>query len=127
MGAGAVEELIAQGRVVARAQARLLELVLEVFDSACDPRFGVDEVSFALTWTRAATDAQESLARQLICGLPEVFACLCAGDIDLPKARVFADVLQGLDPAVAGRVAGQVLPVAPSKTTAQLRVMLHRR
>lgn len=127
MLAGAVEELVAQGRVVARAQAGLLELVLQVFDSAGDPRFGGDEVAFALTWTRAATDGQQNLARQLIHHLPEVFAALHAGDIDLPKARVFADTLQALDPQVASRVAGQVLPVAPRKTTAQLRAMLHRR
>ena len=127
MSAGAVEELIAQSRVVARAQARLLELVLQVVDAAPDPRFGVDEVAFALTWTRAAADAQEDLARQLIHGLPEVFAALRAGDIDLPKARVFADVLQTLDPRWRSGSPAQVLPVAPAKTTAQLRAMLHRR
>ena len=127
MDAGAVEELIGQNRVVARAQARLLELVLRVTDAAEDPRYGADEVAFALTWTRATADVQEDLARQLICGLPEVFAAFCRGDIDLPKARVFADTLQALDRGVASKVAAQVLAVAPQKTTAQLRAMLHRR
>ena len=123
----AVEELVAQGRVVARAQAGLLELVLQVADAAPDPRYAADEVAFALTWTRAAADAQEDLARQLIHGLPDVFTALRNGDIDLPKARVFADVLQTLDPIVARQVAAQVLPAASGKTTAQLRAMLHRR
>ena len=58
MSAGAVEELIAQNRVVARAHARLLELVLRVADAAPDPRYGVDEVASALTYTRAAANVQ---------------------------------------------------------------------
>ncbi|WP_203913335.1 DUF222 domain-containing protein, partial [Rhizocola hellebori] len=127
MNAGAIDELIAQNRVVARENARLLSLVRQVFDSAPDPRFGVDEVAFALTWTKAAADAQQSLAHYLITGLPDVFTALHCGDIDVPKARVFADTLHALDPAVAQHVASLVLPVAPQKNTVQLRAMLHRR
>ncbi len=127
MNAGAVEAMIAQSRVVAREQARLLELILQVVDAAENARFGVDEVAFALTLTRTAADAQQDLARRLIHDLPHVFTALSDGDIDLPKARVFTDTLQTLDPPVAHHIAAQVLPVAPHKTTAQLRGMLHRR
>ena len=112
MSAGAVEglvdRLVAANRAAAVAQARLLGLVLQVVNAAPDPRFGVDEVAFALSWTRHAAAAQEALARQLIDGLPEVFAAFADGRIDLPKARVFADALQDLDPAVAHQAAGGV-------------------
>src|SRR5688572_23390947 len=131
MGAGAVEglvdRLVAANRAAASAQARVLGLVLEVVNAAPDPRYGVDEVAFALSWTNQAAAAQEGLARQLIDGLPEVFHALAEGRIDLPKARAFADTLEDLDPSVAQQVAGQVLPVAGEKTTAQLRDRLHRR
>ncbi|GIH02936.1 hypothetical protein Rhe02_10030 [Rhizocola hellebori] len=131
MGAGAVESLVdrlvAANRAAAVAQARVLGLVLKVVNAAPDPRYGVDEVAFALSWTKRAAAAQEGLARQLVDGLPEVFAALADGYIDVPKARVFADVLENLDPVVAQQVAAQVLPVAPEKTTTQLRDRLHRR
>jgi hypothetical protein len=131
MGAGAVEglveRLVTASRAAAVAQARLLELVLEVVNAAPDPRFGVDEVAFALSWTGRAAATHEALARQLIDGLPDVFGALAEGRIDLPKARVFADALEGLDRAVARRVAAQVLPLAGDRTTAQLRNRLHRR
>src|SRR5688500_14931840 len=131
MGAGAVvglvDRLVAANRAAAVGQARVLRLVLEVVNAAPDPRYGVDEVAFALSWSNQAAAAQEGLARQLIDGLPEVFHALAEGRIDLPKARAFADTLEDLDPSVAQQVAGQVLPVAGDKTTSQLRDRLHRR
>ncbi|HCT77408.1 MAG TPA: HNH endonuclease [Micromonosporaceae bacterium] len=122
-----VEALLEQAQRVSREQARLLTLVHQVINAAPDPRFGVDEVAFALSWTRQAAAAQEQLARQLIVDLPEVFAALAEGRIDVPKARTFADVLSVLKPEVARAVAAEVLPVAGEKTTAQLRDRLHRK
>src|SRR5262245_9791909 len=128
MNAGAVVDLLVeQSRVVAREQARLLSLVHQVVVASPDPRFGIDEVAFALTWSQQAAAAQHHLAVTLIDDLPEVFAALSGGHIDLPKARVFADVLELLKPDVARQVAAEVLPVAPGKTTGQLRDRLHRR
>lgn len=127
MTTGVVEALVRQNERVAHEQARLLALVHQVVNAAPDPRFGVDEVAFALTWTHQAAASQEQLAHQLIVDLPEVFTALSDGHIDLPKARIFAEVLGVLDGEIARRVAAEVLPVASEKTTGQVRDRLQRR
>lgn len=122
-----VEDLVRQAQRVSCEQARLLTCIRAVAKATPVVEFAADEVAFALTWTRKAAEAQVALAIQLLDHMPEVFAALGTGVIDLPKARVFAEVLQPLDPAVAREVAAQVLPVAGEKTTAQIRARLHRR
>jgi Domain of unknown function (DUF222) len=64
------------------------------------------EVAMAMTWTANRAGAQLCLADQLVDRLPAVFAALDAGDIDFPKAMVFADETINLDQDVARRVVG---------------------
>jgi hypothetical protein len=122
-----VELLIEQNQRVSREQARLLSLIHRVALAAPAREFGADEISCALTWTVPAATSQAELAFQLHERLPAVLASLAAGQIDLPKARVFVDVLSALDVSTAQAVAAAVLPIAPGKTTGQLRDMLRRR
>jgi hypothetical protein len=80
----------------------------------------------AMTWTSRAAGWQLSLAEDLVVRLPVVFAALDAGEIDVPRANVFAVETCGLDEAVARRVADQLIGEASRLTTGQLRVRLRR-
>src|SRR5262245_60370212 len=79
------------------------------------------EVAFAMTWTHTRAGGQLVFAEQLVDRLPAVFAALDAGDVDVPKAMVFADETVNLAEDVARRVVDQVLGQAPTLTTGQLR------
>jgi Domain of unknown function (DUF222) len=84
------------------------------------------EIAFAMTWTRNRAGAQLYLADQLVDRLPAVLAALDAGEIDVPKAMVFADETVNLDEPTARRVADQLLGRAPRLTTGQLRAKLQK-
>jgi hypothetical protein len=58
--------------------------------------FSADEIRGALASTRAAASNQLSLAWDLINRLPQVFAALETGGLDVPKTRVFAEWTCGL-------------------------------
>jgi Domain of unknown function (DUF222)/HNH endonuclease len=128
----------ARARQVAHDQAELLADIVEV--AHCPPgafnspvkrleglsRYPDDEVRVALCWTRRAAGEQLTLALDVVERLPDVYAALRAGDIDIPRARVFCDVLSVLPEDVAREAAAQVLPFAGGLTTGQLRVRLLR-
>jgi hypothetical protein len=84
------------------------------------------EVAMAMTWTVRAAGWQLSLAEDLVVRLPAVYAALDAGDIDVPRANVFAVETCGLDAALARRVADQLIGDASRLTSGQLRVRLRR-
>jgi hypothetical protein len=84
------------------------------------------EVAMAMTWTSRAAGWQLSLAEDLVDRLPVVFAALDAGEIDVPRANVFAVETCGLDDQVARRVADPLIGDAGRLTTGQLRVRLRR-
>ena len=50
------------------------------------------EVAFALTWTETAAGARLEQARQLAEELPQVFAALRDGRIDMPKVLVICEL-----------------------------------
>jgi uncharacterized membrane protein YgcG len=128
----------ARARQVAHDQAELLADIVEV--AHCPPgvfnslvkrleglsRYPDDEVRVALCWTRRAAGEQLTLALDVVERLPDVYAALRAGDIDIPRARVFCDVLSVLPEDVARDAAARVLPFAVGLTTGQLRVRLLR-
>ena len=80
-----------------------------------------DELAAALTLTCRTAQDQRDLAWQLANLLPATLAALCAGQIDLAKARVIANGTAELTPAHAAAVEAAVLPKAPGQTTGQLR------
>ena len=107
------------------ATGRLLEAIVAVASDA-RPGFDADEVAFALAWTQSAARSQVEFGRYLIRAVPEVFAALGRGAIDVRRAWVFADVLGLVDDSLAATIAAAVLPVAGDLTTSQLRDRLRR-
>ncbi|MPZ26739.1 MAG: DUF222 domain-containing protein [Micromonosporaceae bacterium] len=126
----------ARNRLVSHQQAQLLADVYAV--SVDEPpedepgqasRFPWAEVelAFALRWTRMAAGGRLEQARQLVEDLPAVQAALSAGEIDMPKALVIAELAGWLDdPETARRVVDRVIDQAPQLTTGQLRARLRR-
>ncbi len=120
-----VDALCARAREVSVATARLLEAIVAVAADA-RPGFDADEVAFALAWTQSAARSQVEFGRYLTRVVPDVFAALGRGAIDVRRAWVFADVLALVDDAMAATIADAVLPVAGDLTTSQLRDRLRR-
>ena len=90
-------------------------------------RWATSEVAFALTWTETAAGARLERARQLVEDLPEVFASLRSGRIDMPKVLVVCELASWLeDRSQARRVVEAVIDKAPGLTTGQLRAKLRR-
>ncbi len=125
----------ARQRLAAHLQAQLLADI-HAIGQRTDDLFRTDEqerrgwaeceVAMAMTWTSRAAGWQLSLAEDLVVRLPVVFAALDAGEIDVPRANVFAVETCGLDDPVARRVADQLIGEAPRLTTGQLRARLRR-
>jgi Domain of unknown function (DUF222) len=127
LGGAAVDALVDCGRVVARAEARLLAAMVAVADRSVGIGFDADEVAFALNMPRMLAQREVVLARDLVRRLPAVFASLESGRIDLARARVFSDLLSDVDDdGVARSLAGEFLPPAEEWTSSQLRARLQK-
>ena len=130
-GLDCVEVMRAQLRQVSHEQARLMAAMVEVGLCGVGPddalprmdapdEFSADEIRGALVWTRAAASNQLSLAWDLIDRLPEVFAALDDGALDVPKTRVLSEWTTGLTDEQAHHICARLLPEAPTLTTGQL-------
>ncbi|MFD0853890.1 DUF222 domain-containing protein, partial [Actinomadura adrarensis] len=86
----------------------------------------VDEVAAALRLTRNAAAVQVHLADRLTRDLPGTREHLERGRIDLPQARVIADLTDNLDEVLSAQVEARVLEKAPEQTTGQLRYRVKR-
>jgi hypothetical protein len=125
----------ARQRLVAHLQAQLLADLHAIGQRAdavlCETElerheFAAAEIGFAMRWTARRASGQLCLADDLVVRLPTVFQALDAGEIDVPKAMVFADETTLLDVDVARRVTDQLLGAAPRLTTGQLRARLQK-
>ena len=123
----AVEFLRAQYRRVARERAVLMSAIVAVLDCYDDDpdtgglaEFAVDEVRAALVWTRRAAEAQCGLAVDVLRRLPLVHAAMLAGELDEPRARIFAEWTGGLTDVQTAAVCAALLPQAAQWTTGQL-------
>lgn len=136
-GLDCVELMRAQHRQVAHEQARLMVAMVEVGLCGIGPddelprmdapdEFSPDEIRGALAWTRSAASNQLSLAWDLLDRLPEVFAALDEGVIDVPKCRVFSEWTAGLTEEQTHQICDQLLPEAPALTTGQLAERVKR-
>ena len=85
-----------------------------------------NEISSALAFTARRADTEYQYAVALLERLPQVWAALLAGQIDLPKARLFADYLADLTDAQIAAICARLLPQAPRLTTGQLAHRLLR-
>jgi hypothetical protein len=88
--------------------------------------YAADEIRAALTWTRRAAETQLDLAHCLVEDFPVVWQALREGRIDLPKARVIVEGLRSLTPALAARVAEEIISYAMSHTTGQIAARLRK-
>jgi hypothetical protein len=136
-GLDCVEVLRAQHRQTAHEQARLMAAMVEVALCGVGPddqlprmtapdAFSADEIRAALSWTRSAANTQLSLAWDLLARLPQVYAALDSGAIDVPKARVFSEWTDGLINVQARAICDRLLPDAPTLTTGQLTERVKR-
>ncbi|HEU0240730.1 MAG TPA: HNH endonuclease, partial [Micromonosporaceae bacterium] len=117
--------LTARARAAAIGDAALLDAVVAVADR--DPLgFDADQVAFTLVWTQAAARQQVEFGRYLQRVVKPLWAAMCAGDIDVARARVFYDVLCAVDDGVAFGIALEHVDLAPGWTTGQLRDRLRR-
>ena len=89
--------------------------------------FAADEVATALTWTGMYSQTQLGLAWRVWERLPALGEAMCAGDLDLLRAKVLCDGLAGLDDLdVERRIVELILPVASRLTTGRLKARLAR-
>jgi hypothetical protein len=140
-----VEVLRATGRQIAHLQALSWSTMLEIgrrqpiadLAPAHDQHaravqamdswhWATSQIAVAMTWSGRRTDVEYGLAHQLLGELPLVWAALSDGQIDGPKAKVFAAYLINLDAAQIELISRRVLPHAPRWTTAQLAHRLLR-
>jgi hypothetical protein len=140
-----VEVLRATGRQIAHLQALSWSTMLEIgrrqpiadLAPAHDQHaravqamdswhWATSQIAVAMTWSGRRTDVEYGLAHQLLGELPLVWAALSGGQIDGPKAKVFAAYLINLDAAQIELISRRVLPHAPRWTTAQLAHRLLR-
>ncbi|HEU0239515.1 MAG TPA: HNH endonuclease, partial [Micromonosporaceae bacterium] len=117
--------LAVRARAAAVADAALLDAVVAVADRD-RLGFDADQVAVTLAWTRAAARYQVEFGRYLQRVVKPVWAAMCAGDVDVPRARVFHDVLCAVDDGVAFTIALDHVDRAPGWTTGQLRDRLRR-
>ncbi|MCW6005957.1 DUF222 domain-containing protein, partial [Micromonospora sp. CPCC 205371] len=80
-----------------------------------------------MCWTRRAAGEQLTLALDVVERLPDVYAALRTGHIDIPRARVFCDVLSVLPEDVARQAVGPPVPAAAGLSTGQPRARPLRR
>jgi hypothetical protein len=119
----------ARQRQRAHVDAQLLADALEIgltawatSDRMSDlDEFSADHVAFELTWSLSFAKSQLLLARDLIRRLPRVYEALSAGRVDLPRARVFSEVLSDVDDAGATALVDKLIDRAGEWTCGKLR------
>ena len=112
-------------RDAAIAAGRLLTAILDVAANA-RPGFDADEIAFTLICSQNAARSQLELARFLHDTTPDVFAALCAGDIDAYRAWIFYEILHTAQVPIAAHVATAILPHAAALTPSELKQKLRR-
>jgi hypothetical protein len=84
------------------------------------------EAAFAFRWTQGRAVGQFILADEVIDRLPQLFAALDAGVIDVPKALVVVELLGCVDDALAVALVDRIIEQASALTTGELRARLRR-
>jgi hypothetical protein len=126
-GGAQVDVLCAWARLSAYVEAQLLTEMVAAADRSVGVGFDSDDVAFALKLPRMVAARQVALGRDLVRRLPDVHAALAEGQIDLARARVFAEQLAPVtDDGLARQIAAKLLPPAADWTASQLRARLQR-
>lgn len=111
-----------------------MEGVSEVFTDAAKDEYermdrlehAAGEIRAALNLTRRSADNELLFALDLVQRHPNVYDALCAGHIDVRRARVIVDGVSHLDDGAAASVVDLVLSAASDLTTGQLRARIRR-
>lgn len=125
----ALEVAAAWERLVAHAQAQQFRALARfaALRAGTDlDEFSADEVAPVLHLSRGAADARLHLATRLSTQLPDTWASLASGAIDLPRARAISDATEVLDTPATNAVQARVLPQASKQTVGEVRAALSR-
>ncbi len=79
-------------------------------------RYAAADVASALTWTTRATASRLQWGEHVTTTLPRTLAALCAGVVDIAKARTMIEQTEIIDPDIAGQVENTVIPQAENRT-----------
>ena len=121
-------------RLASFFQAQVLETMASIAELMneleADPEVAHDsaaaEIGAALRLTRRAAEFDLALAVDLKERLPEVWAALAEGRIDLRRARVIVSGTSHLSEAAAREVVGRILEAANRLTTGQLHALIRK-
>ena len=128
----------AQYRQLCHEQARMAAVLAEVGRATGHPepgevsrlpapeRYAPEETRAALRWTRRSAEWEHELAETVVHGMPELHAAWLAGAVDRPRVGVFDRYLTGCTPEQVAAICAKAVPLAPSRTTGQLAVLLRR-
>ncbi len=78
-------------------------------------RYAAAEVASALKWTTRAAASRLEWGEHLTTTLPRTLAALCAGVIDIAKARTMIEQTEIIDPDIAGQVEDAVISQAENR------------
>ncbi len=133
-----LDVLAAQHRQLCHEQARMAAVLAEIGRCAGHPepdvvsrlaapeRYAPEETRAALRWTRRAAEWEHDLAETVVHTMPELHAAWLAGTVDRPRVLVFDRYLTGLTPEQITVICAKAVPLAPTRTTGQLAVLLRR-
>ena len=125
--AGLLDVLEVSERQLAAIQARQQVLLAEV--ARRDPdgeRFLADEAALALRSAPVTTRLRIGVARTLVGPLANTLARCEAGELSGLHARILAEAVEDLEPAVAVKVQAAVLPRATSQTPGEFRAAMRK-
>lgn len=133
-----LDVLAAQHRQLCHEQARMAAVLAEVGRCSGYPepgevsrlaapeRYAPEETRAALRWTRRAAEWEHDLAETVVHGMPLLHAAWLAGAVDRPRVLVFDRYLTGCTPEQVTAICAKAVPLAPTRTTGQLAVLLRR-
>lgn len=133
-----LEVLAAQHRQLCHEQARMAAVLAavgrcsgypepgETSRLATPERYASEETRAALRWTRRAAEWEHELAETVVHAMPVLHAAWLAGAVDRPRVAVFDRYLTGCTSEQVTRICAKAVPLAPTRTTGQLAVLLRR-
>lgn len=133
-----LEVLAAQHRQLCHEQARMAAVLAEVGRCSGYPepgevsrlaapeRYAPEETRAALRWTRRSAEWEHDLAETVVHVMPQLHTAWLAGTVDRPRVLVFDRYLTGLTPEQITAICAKTVPLAPTRTTGQLAVLLRR-
>lgn len=130
--------LAAQHRQLCHEQARMAAVLAEVGRCTGHPepgevsrlaapgRYAPEVTRAALHWTRRSAEWEHDLAETVVHAMPALHTAWLAGTVDRPRVLVFDRYLTGLAREQITAICARAVPLAATRTTGQLAVLLRR-